>query len=393
MTNVNNILVLDCAERSALAIVRNLGQHHHRVYCGADTDHSLAGKSRYCHREIRYSSPYLKPMEFMEDLCRITKEHDIGIILPATDVTTSLLAQHRAMLSDVVIPVASSAQIDRLSNKYALFKQAESLGLPIPITRYIDNLSQAHAAVEGLVYPVVMKPFRSRILTEQGFLSTSVRIVRSREEFLAALENHVEFQTHPFLLQDYIEGEGAGYFVLYDQNRHIAGFSHRRLREKPPSGGVSVLSESAPVNPLLRDYSYQLLDTAGWHGVAMVEFKIAPDGTPYLMEINTRFWGSLQLAIDAGIEFPELLYRIGIQEVVPATQEYTTGVRLRWLLGDLDRLWIVLKSSNYDISEKFRQLLSFLNFFSPRTRFEVIRWGDMGPFIYEIRKYIRDLIA
>ena len=37
----------------------------------------------------------------------------------------------------------------------------------------------------------------------------------------------------------------------------------------------------------------------------MVEFKHDErDGVPKLMEINGRFWGSLQLAIDAGVDFP-----------------------------------------------------------------------------------------
>jgi len=40
----------------------------------------------------------------------------------------------------------------------------------------------------------------------------------------------------------------------------------------------------------------------------MVEYKIdSASGTPYLMEINGRFWGSVQLAIDAGVDFPRLL--------------------------------------------------------------------------------------
>ena len=86
--------------------------------------------------------------------------------------------------------------------------------------------------------------------------------------------------------------------------RPVAFFAHKRLRERPPWGGVSVLSESAEPDPRLKALARQLLDDACWHGVAMVEFKVAPDGTPYLMEINTRFWGSLQLAIDAGVDFP-----------------------------------------------------------------------------------------
>ena len=40
----------------------------------------------------------------------------------------------------------------------------------------------------------------------------------------------------------------------------------------------------------------------------MVEFKLdARDGVAKLMEINGRFWGSLQLAVDAGVDFPAIL--------------------------------------------------------------------------------------
>ena len=92
---------------------------------------------------------------------------------------------------------------------------------------------------------------------------------------------------------------------LLSRGRAVALFSHRRLRERPPWGGVSVLSESIALCPDARDYAHSLLDDLGWHGVAMVEFKRdARDGVPKLMEINGRFWGSLQLAIDAGVDFP-----------------------------------------------------------------------------------------
>jgi len=68
-----------------------------------------------------------------------------------------------------------------------------------------------------------------------------------------------------------------------------------------------------------------------WHGVAMVEFKVSADGTPYLMEVNARFWGSLQLAIDAGVDFPWLLYQLATGRDVESDDDYVTGVKSRWL--------------------------------------------------------------
>ncbi|MCK7577967.1 MAG: ATP-grasp domain-containing protein [Chromatiales bacterium] len=61
----------------------------------------------------------------------------------------------------------------------------------------------------------------------------------------------------------------------------------------------------------------KLLDAVSWHGVAMVEFRVTLEGKPYLMEINTRFWGSLQLAIDAGVDFPYWLIRFAMVKFPP----------------------------------------------------------------------------
>jgi predicted ATP-grasp superfamily ATP-dependent carboligase len=130
---------------------------------------------------------------------------------------------------------------------------------------------------------------------------------------------------------------------MYGQEGPVAWFAHRRLREKPPAGGVSVLCESVPVDPVMRGYAEGLLSAAGWFGPAMVEFRVDPDGKPWLMEVNGRFWGSLQLAIDCGVDFPWLLYQLCRGDQVAAPEHYEVGRRLRWLLGDLDHLLLQLR--------------------------------------------------
>src|SRR5690606_38721522 len=114
-----------------------------------------------------------------------------------------------------------------------------------------------------------------------------------------------------------------------------------------------------------------------WHGVAMVEFKGTDTATPYLMEVNARFWGSLQLAIDAGIDFPRLLIEELEPSILAKPLTYQPGRRLRWLLGDLDRLYIVMKQRKR--SNLRRLLIEFLAFVTPdplRTRHETFRWKD-----------------
>ena len=143
---------------------------------------------------------------------------------------------------------------------------------------------------------------------------------------------------YPVLLQERIEGPGRGLFACFDRGQPVAFFAHRRLREKPPSGGVSVLCESTTLDPIAVDYGTRLLSRLGWHGVAMVEFKQDNrDGSLRLMEINARFWGSLQLAIDAGVNFPCILADIAAGKPPTGPMQYRVGVRTRWLAGDCRR--------------------------------------------------------
>src|SRR4029077_21269913 len=117
----------------------------------------------------------------------------------------------------------------------------------------------------------------------------------------------------------------------------------RRLVENPPAGGASVLSESAPVEARLRDDAIRLLGPIGWHGVAMMEYKQDEStGAFFLMEVNGRFWGSLQLAIDAGVDFPFLAWQLATGQRPEVRRPYAVGVKNRWLCGDVDHLLLRL---------------------------------------------------
>jgi hypothetical protein len=123
----------------------------------------------------------------------------------------------------------------------------------------------------------------------------------------------------------------------------------------------------------------------------MVEFKVTDNGSPYLMEVNTRFWGSLQLAIDAGVDFPWLLYQLACDTRPDAVAEFRPGIRLRWLLGDIDSLYLTLRDKQYSFIDKVKVLLRFLRPSPFKTRHEVNRPGDLAPFWWELGKYVRDL--
>jgi predicted ATP-grasp superfamily ATP-dependent carboligase len=175
-----------------------------------------------------------------------------------------------------------------------------------------------------------------------------------------------------------------------------AAFAHRRIREKPPSGGVSVLSESIALDSDLLARSVALLRDFDWQGVAMVEYKVDHvTGVPYLMEVNGRFWGSLQLAIDAGVDFPRILVAAARGQSNPGVGGYKIGARLRWEWGDVDNLLLRLRRSPSSLSlpqdapGRARGLIDFVRALGPGTRGEVLRADDPMPFVRESLNWIR----
>ena len=77
----------------------------------------------------------------------------------------------------------------------------------------------------------------------------------------------------------------------------------------------------------------------------MVEFRLRNDGTPIFMEVNGRFWTSLPLAIYAGANFPALLAEMAEFGDVKTREDYRTGVRCRWILGDFRHLIGVMRGA------------------------------------------------
>lgn len=384
-----NILVTDGGSRAALAITRSLGKKGHVVFVGEEHEPSLASCSRFCRTAIRYPDPKRDSAAFIDAIAIVVDRYEIDLVLPVTDICVLPICEHRERFAHrAVVPFADYEAVKFAADKRRLSKLATSLGIPNPSSIILTNRNAA-THTESLGFPVVIKPSRSRIPLDQGWLETSVDYAFSASELEAKLEA-LRPGVFPVLLQERIVGPGIGLFYCYDNGRCIASFAHRRLREKPPSGGVSVLRESVTPPPEADRFGRLLLDHLRWHGVAMVEFKLDErDKTPKLMEINGRFWGSLQLAIDAGVDFPALLVASSMQEPVIPVTDFRVGVRSRWLLGELDLLLMFLSKSGAELKlpqdhpSRLRSILQILKPFYRNQHLEVLRLKDLKPWFHE----------
>lgn len=387
--------VTDGDQRPSLAVTRSLGGRGIEVVVGEERPVSLASSSRYAARHVTYPSPLEKPEAFDQFIAEFVAREKPDVIIPVTDVTTYLIARRQDVLkAHGAVAAPAFDAFDFVSDKGKLLRHAETLGVAIPRTLYVENARDVERVLPEVQFPAVVKPCRSRIRTRTGWLSTTVHYASSHSDVLHLYETVDYLATTPSLIQERVVGPGTGVFLLCDRGRLLTAFAHRRLREKPPSGGVSVLSESIPLDPQLRDEAMRLLEPLGWHGVAMVEYKQdSRSGRAVLMEVNGRFWGSLQLAIDAGIDFPFLCYQLARKTPLDLPRAYEVGVRSRWLLGDLDHLLIRLRGRRRELatpaSSRLHAVMEFFTGSKRGSRQDVFRRDDPRPMLHELWHYVR----
>jgi predicted ATP-grasp superfamily ATP-dependent carboligase len=235
-------------------------------------------------------------------------------------------------------------------------------------------------------------------VAEAGGRRISLRVLHAGDA--AELRHHISqlpAAAFPLLLQQRIVGPGVGVFLLLWEGECRGVFAHRRILEKPPSGGVSVYREAIAAEPELVGRSRALMESFGWTGVAMVEFKVeSATGQAFLMEVNGRFWGSLQLAIDAGVDFPILLAEAALGAPGGAVPKYRAGVRSRWSLGVVDHLLARFRHTDRELGlppdspSRLATMGMVLASLARRgDRDEVLRLDDPGPFLRESLDWIR----
>jgi predicted ATP-grasp superfamily ATP-dependent carboligase len=389
--------VTDGDERPALAITRSLGRRGIHVLVGEQRPVSLASSSRYCAGHVTYPSPYREPEAFQNFLVDVVQREGVDVVVPVTDVTTSSVCLGQdALRRHTAIAVPPFDAFELATDKSAILQSAMHCAIPIPRTHFVDGIAGLRHIADRVEYPAVVKPARSRIFTRRGWVAAGVHYAASAADLWRLYEQTEYLASYPSLIQQRIVGPGVGLFALFDRGRLLTAFAHQRLREKPPSGGVSVLCESVPVDSRLRDDALRLLGPLGWHGVAMLEYKRErATGNRFLIEVNGRFWGSLQLAVDAGVDFPYLTCQLALGRPPDASVTYRVGVKNRWLLGDLDHLLLRLFHKDRDLSlpdqapSRLRALIDFLKCTRPGVYDQVASAEDPRPFLYELRRYAR----
>jgi len=366
------VLVTDENYKHTLGVVRQLGKAKVQVCLMAHSLGALACASRYCAGVIPVAEPGVEAL--LTAILKEVQRNHYELLLPVGYKTTlALAAAKERFLPYVHSEIAECHRIQSAANKYEMARLCEKIGVPAPrsfVPQSYDEVRQVAREMQG---PFVLKP-------QKESPGRSVSYARSEPELLALYRGRFPFETgenEPPIVQEYVPGYGCGVFATYQKAVCKRVFMHRRIREYPATGGVSTCAESF-YHPRLEEYGRRILDALQWHGVAMAEFRFdTRDNTFKLIEINPKFWGSLELALAAGADFPGDLCRMALGETLVFTDKYKRNLRFHWPFSCFGELYH-LKSKPGAFFEVAWDMLD------PRVKSNV--WlKDLGPNLKEIQ--------
>jgi protein-tyrosine-phosphatase/predicted ATP-grasp superfamily ATP-dependent carboligase len=326
--------------------------------------------------------------ECVRQLIDLFRAESYDLIVPSTEV--ALLAMLSPKIPDemyqrAVLPPRASVRT--ALDKQAIWHLANTLGVRVPSSEIVSASSQPPEA-----FPVVLKPVFSKKNTGGAVHEFHVTIARDLNQWRSALAS--SYPEIPIQQQQYIAGNGLGVEMLFEHGKPRWAFLHERVHELPLTGGGSSYRVSLKLKDDLVESASLLLSALNWHGAAMVEFKVTPNGEVYLMEINPRLWGSLALAIDCGVDFPMGLLCLSTKQPLPPQPKYRTGYFTRNIYRDIEWFKKNLKADRSDPLLLTKPvLLSVLEWLRPlagKESWDFFCWSDLGVALGEVRTLVRE---
>ncbi|HKQ97174.1 MAG TPA: hypothetical protein VJV75_04800, partial [Candidatus Polarisedimenticolia bacterium] len=321
--------------------------------------------SRHPARRI-LTPPPTDPGPYTDFLLEHVRRTGYDVIIAAGDDPTWALVQRRAefaVLAGVPYPDAGTYAICR--DKSLTMRAAERLGVPTPRTFEPDR-DGIDAIAAALPFPVVIKPNVSDGARGISYPASVDVLRRDLPETVRRFG--------PCHVQEYIPQTAGQYKaeVLVDRDGTIRGWcAFHKIRYYPPSGGSSTLNRAVERPDALANAA-RILQGIGWYGLGDCDFIEDPrDGTLKLMEINPRFTRPLKVTVEAGVDFPLLMFRMARGESPAPMLTYRIGTMVRYLPADL--AWF-LRSP-----DRFRTRPGFLRTFVVADSDEVFTFKDPGP--------------
>lgn len=306
----------DSQSRTALVAARALDAGGYAVAATVSGPRSLVGASRSCSRAVLV--PPIDDPGFDEALARAMAAGRYECVLPASDVALAKLEPEAAALSD----------------KQELAARCARAGIPTPESTPFDDPGALLASADKLSYPIALKPVRSVWRPYR---------VDTADELRASPP-----PSGPLLVQPYLSGTLRAVGGVMWRGELVAAVHQRYLRTWPPAAGGASAAVSVAPDEALEERLERLL--GGRDGIFMAQLV-----DDVLLDLNPRVYGSLPLAVSAGVNLAAIHCDL-VRGGAAVRRRGRPGVTFRFTEGDLRHVVSQVRAKAMSPGEALRAL-------------------------------------
>jgi D-aspartate ligase len=292
-----SVLIPDGEEAFLLDIVNCLSLAKNlKIFVMSAEKSSPMRYSRFIEKYTYY--PKSTDIDWIKNIDAEIEKHNIDLILPVYEIGFNRLLtnQNTLMCKDKLCSLPSLDNFNTARNKDLLYLHMKANNLPCPKSTNVKPNKLPN--IDNLKMPIIAKPV-------DGFGGgLGIEIFRSLKD-TNSFFNRNTFASH-YLVQEFIEGYDIDCSVLCKDGKilvyTIQKGNLQGKNEFAPNIGVEFLNKNE-----LYDVVEKLMKSLNWSGVAHIDMRYdINDGTYKVIEINTRFWLTIEASVLAGVNFPYL---------------------------------------------------------------------------------------
>jgi predicted ATP-grasp superfamily ATP-dependent carboligase len=222
------------------------------------------------------------------------------------------VSRHRERLAQAFrFVIADAEKVEDLADKVRFQAMAQALSLPVPAARVLRPArGSSPPDLSDLGFPLIVKPHHRSDGLWRAIEPSRKALRIGTPEALGALWLRLP-GTGTFVAQQYVGGPESSiesYHVYVADDGEIVGeFTGHKLRTSPADCGHTTALTVTRIEDVAR-CGRELVRVLGLRGVAKLDFKRAPDGSLYLLEVNPRFNLWHHPGARAGVNLPALVF-------------------------------------------------------------------------------------
>lgn len=298
--------------------------------------------SRYRHKYI-FKKFGTDASERFDAVAEVIRQNHIDVVLPIEMEWIAPQDAKRHALSKLaaIVPVLDSKSFEMANNKWSLFKLMQENGIPTPPTVLCTFDGDFEQQIQHLEFPVLIKP----VTAWGGEGIRRFDDMSQLQEFLEQCDS--EKIKNRYIVQSFLTGHVIGLNILCREGQVLAYTTQRGFIPNPQKYAAAAAIRFIKHEEAV-ETGKKLLSLLKYNGVANVDmFYDTTENRVKVLELNTRFWGSLRGSYVAGVSFPYLACLAALDIPFPAPDfELTRYIHPKTAIKE--RILGLLGKSQYD---------------------------------------------